>query len=116
MLPDSVSWGRGSDHPLVVFRPETEGGHFEGVLGTSPPIVGGRLAVSGFTVEQAKSIEAAIENRVPGLEIVSAIVSSKVEACAEVAGKYTLRDSKASILANQRATRVSESTIVEVNE
>ncbi len=117
MLPDSVSWGRGIDKPLLVFKPDTLGGHFEGVLGTSPPITGDRLAVNGFTREQARFIEAAIQHGTVGTEVVGVIVSSRLKACAEVAGTYALQNCTVSILnGNLRATGLSGTEIVEVND
>lgn len=116
MLPDSVSWGRGERAPLVVFRPDTAGGHFEGVLGTSS-IVGDRLAIDGFTAEQARFIEAAIQQQSTDTEVVGLIVSSRLKVCAGVAGRYVLHDSPAAILNGKlRATGLSGTEIVEVND
>ena len=106
MLPDSVSWGRGPDHPQVVFKPDTEGGHFEGVLGTSR-IVGDRLAIDGFTAQEVSLL----------LGGETGIFSTRVSACVDVAGRYALRNCTAAILkGGLSATGLSGRTIVEVND
>ena len=105
MQPDSVSWARGVDRPLVVFKPDTEGGRFKGVLGTSV-IVGDRLAVNGLSAEE---VSAVFRGEVD-------VLSGKVRASADAAGTYVLHDCTASILNGRlRATGVSGTEIVEEN-
>jgi hypothetical protein len=106
MLPDSVSWARGLDKPLLVFKPDTEGGHFEGVLGTSP-IVGDQLAIDGFTAAEASAV----------LGGDTETFNARVSACAERAGMFVLNGCSASILKGKlRATRISGVEITEVND